>query len=265
MADYDSRTPLQLAVAGGHNKLHLTAAGGHNDLVLLLLLEGADVNAVDNFGTTPLLEALRAGHDEAAAILASKGGTVGLQVCAWGGSLESCCSLPAAHRRHQRPPARRPPSAPIRTCVSHSRLSLLSCLSLLSLFSPLSIFTHPQEPGPVLCAAVAAADTDLLQHVLSDGVHPSASDYDQRSPLHIAATKGHLHVARLLVDHHADVAACDSPTVSPSPSAVRQLLREVGAGEAAGGLEDGGEESGGELVVGRERGGVVEGLSRDRS
>ncbi|CAI5511034.1 unnamed protein product [Closterium sp. Naga37s-1] len=90
--------------------------------------------------------------------------------------------------------------------------------------------THPQEAGPVLCAAVAAADTDLLQRLLSHGVHPSASDYDQRSPLHIAAIKGHLHVACLLVDHHADVAARDS--VAATVGVLQKGGREVQGGDA---------------------------------
>ena len=59
---------------------HLAAANGHDIVVTFLLLEGADVNCRDNFGTTPLLEALRAGHDSTAKLLKDKGATVDLQV-----------------------------------------------------------------------------------------------------------------------------------------------------------------------------------------
>ena len=58
----------------------MAAASGFDEVVKFLLLEGADVNCRDNFGTTPLLEALRAGHDSTAKLLKDKGGIVDLQV-----------------------------------------------------------------------------------------------------------------------------------------------------------------------------------------
>eukprot|EP00850_Spirogloea_muscicola_P014094 SM000099S25200 [mRNA] locus=s99:136265:141912:+ [translate_table: standard] len=57
---------------------HLAASKGFKDMVAFLLLEGVDINAKDNFGTTPLLEALRSNHDETARLLVEKGATVSL-------------------------------------------------------------------------------------------------------------------------------------------------------------------------------------------
>lgn len=59
---------------------HLAAGGGYDEVVRFLIMEGADVNGRDHFGTTPLLEALRAGHDATAKIIMDKGGSVNLQV-----------------------------------------------------------------------------------------------------------------------------------------------------------------------------------------
>jgi ankyrin repeat protein len=49
--------------------------------VALLVKEGTDVNKKDNLGMTPLLEALRGGHDAAAQILVANGAKPLLKVC----------------------------------------------------------------------------------------------------------------------------------------------------------------------------------------
>lgn len=58
----------------------MAAASGFDEVCRFLILEGADVNCRDNFGVTPLLEALRAGHDITAKLLKEKGAIVNLQV-----------------------------------------------------------------------------------------------------------------------------------------------------------------------------------------
>eukprot|EP00004_Rigifila_ramosa_P011933 TRINITY_DN255_c0_g1_i1.p1 TRINITY_DN255_c0_g1~~TRINITY_DN255_c0_g1_i1.p1 ORF type:complete len:1315 (+),score=323.10 TRINITY_DN255_c0_g1_i1:52-3996(+) len=64
--DYDRRTPL-----------HLTASEGHAEATLFLLENGADVNAVDRFGNTPLLDAVRSGKKHIVDILLNQGATSG--------------------------------------------------------------------------------------------------------------------------------------------------------------------------------------------
>ncbi len=53
--------------------LHNAAAQGHLRLVSQLLLEGADVNAQDVYGATPLVCAVYAGHVEVVKLLLAKG------------------------------------------------------------------------------------------------------------------------------------------------------------------------------------------------
>eukprot|EP00903_Cladosiphon_okamuranus_P019236 g17689.t1 len=83
--DFDGRTPLAWAVDEGHlavaetllaagadinrrghehsgSPLHDAASSGHDEMVTLLLKEGAEKDATDEVGQTPLMWAVRAGH-----------------------------------------------------------------------------------------------------------------------------------------------------------------------------------------------------------
>jgi len=62
----------------------------------------------------------------------------------------------------------------------------------------------------ILCALAAKNDVVNIKAILSiSGINPSASDYDGRSPLHVACDEGHFETAKLLVEHGADVNATD--------------------------------------------------------
>jgi hypothetical protein len=61
----------------GRSALHLAAAGGHLAILQVLLQQRGtplEVNALDRFERTPLQDAVRCGHDSCAALLQSKGG-----------------------------------------------------------------------------------------------------------------------------------------------------------------------------------------------
>ena len=60
--DYDQRTAM-----------HLACAGGHEDIIKLLISEGCDVNVLDRFGRTPLYEACLNRHDGCVNLLRPEG------------------------------------------------------------------------------------------------------------------------------------------------------------------------------------------------
>lgn len=98
----------------------------------------------DNFGNTPLLEAVKHGHDRVASLLHSKGAKL-----------------------------------------------------------------HLKDAGSQLCAAVARGDSDFIRRILNYGVDPNSSDYDHRTPLHIAAADGLYSIAKILLEAGASVFAID--------------------------------------------------------
>jgi len=52
----------------------------------------------------------------------------------------------------------------------------------------------------LLCAAAAAGDLNAVQEMVSDGAPAASAGYDQRTPLHLAATAGQTAVVRFLLE-----------------------------------------------------------------
>lgn len=66
-----------------------------------------------------------------------------------------------------------------------------------------------EDAGGYLCRVVTDGKIDLLKRLLRFGVDPNCKNYDQRTPLHVAAAEGLHLVASMLVDFGADVLAKD--------------------------------------------------------
>ncbi|GMH05152.1 hypothetical protein Nepgr_006992 [Nepenthes gracilis] len=79
----------------------------------------------------------------------------------------------------------------------HDRVASLLCNEGASL--------NVKDAGSFLCAAVARGDADFLKRVLSNGVNPNSKDYDQRTPLHVAASQGLYLMAKVLIEAGANV------------------------------------------------------------
>lgn len=68
---------------------------------------------------------------------------------------------------------------------------------------------HIKDSGSYLCQAVNDGNNELLRRLLTTGADPSSADYDKRTALHIAAAEGNFGMAKLLIDHGADIYAQD--------------------------------------------------------
>ena len=68
----------------GQTPLHWVASEGHKEIAELLIAGGADVNAKDEFGETPLDWAIRFKHPEVADLLRKHGGKRGAELKAEG-------------------------------------------------------------------------------------------------------------------------------------------------------------------------------------
>ena len=61
-----------------------------------------------------------------------------------------------------------------------------------------------------------------MKSLIASNADPANADYDQRTPLHLAAAAGHLHVVSTLVRHHdIDLDASDIHDNTPLADAIR--------------------------------------------
>ncbi|XP_058097518.1 potassium channel KOR2-like [Magnolia sinica] len=66
-----------------------------------------------------------------------------------------------------------------------------------------------EDAGSCLCKVVTESNVDLLKRLLENGVDPNSKNYDERTPLHIAAAEGLHLVANILIKFGADVLSKD--------------------------------------------------------
>jgi len=73
----------------------------------------------------------------------------------------------------------------------------------------------------------AAADNNIgdCHHLLNNGVNPNCSDYDRRTPLHLAVSEGHTEIAKLLLEFKANPHAEDRWGSTPLSELQRRLTR----------------------------------------
>ncbi|XP_020599433.1 potassium channel KOR1-like [Phalaenopsis equestris] len=78
------------------------------------------------------------------------------------------------------------------------------------------------DAGNQLCAAVSRGDVDFLKRVLCYGADANSKDYDQRTPLHIAACEGLYMISEVLIEAGASVFVVDRWGTTPPDEAQKR-------------------------------------------
>jgi len=159
--------------------LHLAAYFGIETIVQLLLEKGADVNAADQGGWTPLYRASGMGHIDVVKLLLEKG-----------------AHIEAADRGGQTP---------------LYRASGIGHIDVVKLLLEKGAHIEAANRGgqTPLHWASASGHIDVVNLLLEKGAHIEAADRVGQTPLHWASASGHIDVVSLLLEKGADVSAAD--------------------------------------------------------
>ncbi|KAL5982803.1 hypothetical protein ACLOJK_016880 [Asimina triloba] len=159
--------------------LSVNSAAYHGDLYHLkgLINSGADPRKTDYDGRTALHLASSRGYEEIAWFLIQQGANVNC-IDSFGNS---------------------PLFEAVR--AGHDRVSVLLAKN--------GAILNLEDAGSYLCKVVMESNIDLLKRLLENGVDPNSKNYDERTPLHIAAAEGLHLVANVLINYGADVLSRD--------------------------------------------------------
>ncbi len=238
----------------GSTALHLAAAAGSNEVVRLLLDHGAAINLANDRGATALHRAVE--HPATVAILLERGadpdardlqGRTPMHWLAPGGAPESGRLLAdagagVAATDHDG-------QTPLHLAALDANVPLMEFLLARGApreaqarfqTTPLHFAVRSGQPGAVACLLLAEADPDaadefglrplhdaartgrveIAELLLDAGALPSAPDCDGTTPLHVAARHGREVVAHALLDAGADVNALNEQGSRPLHEAV---------------------------------------------
>lgn len=267
----DGLTPLDHAVTSGHLEvarmllnngarvehramdkwtvLHRAARGGHDSLVALLLERGANVLAENHKGGIPLHAAARSGSVRAVELLLNdKSGLSKEQLCKKmrEGSTPRDVAFFTAHfdihkilRVAEVQNQERPFTIgdKIASAIESGKMEKLR-----RLLSETTCATDALIDGrqPALHLAIQEEQSDMVNVLLNHGADINSTGYHNWTPLHIAASIGHLTLTQLCLARGANVAALTDTAQTPLHKAcssksllVVEALLEAGADREA--------------------------------
>ena len=248
--------------------------------VKLLATGGANISAVDRFGSTPLDEAVRVGARPVAAYLTDLGARTAKGEERTARFLYAAAAGDAAVLRFMiangQPPgsadydardalmlavggghfeaattllgAGAPPDAAdafggsaLTEAIKARRADLVALLTA----SGARLGWDAARLSSTLCQAASGGDVALLELYFAAGATGDEGDYDARRPLHIAAADGQAAAVAALIQAGADVNAPDRWGATP----LLEAVKAVAAGKAGPGLIDAVKAAGGVLTL----------------
>ncbi|KAF7822171.1 potassium channel SKOR-like [Senna tora] len=159
--------------------MRINCAAYEGDFYLLkhLISSGADPNKVDYDGRSPLHISASRGYVDIACFLIEQGVNIN-----YPDKFGSTPLLEAIKNGHEE----------VASLLVNARATLTI-----------------DDAGCFLCLTVANKELDLLRKLLAHGINPDSRNYDQRTPLHIAASEGLFKAAELLLEAGASVLSKD--------------------------------------------------------
>ena len=246
-ADYDARTALHLAAASGQTKV----------VEAILQQKAVDVNVLDRWGNSPLLESVRGGHTDVTKQLLAKGAKLLMdasnassELCerARKGDLErirmlllcgvdvnaadyddrTCLHLAASVGDLATVRELVANGANVQSKDRWQNNALADAVreghgevAAVLIGTGATLDYPPLRASSELCDLAHEGKYEQLKMLLDGGCSVNAADYDQRACLHLACTSGNLHIVNLLCERGAEVNTLDTWGNSPLSEAVR--------------------------------------------
>ncbi|KAI9777384.1 MAG: hypothetical protein M1839_008897 [Geoglossum umbratile] len=191
----------------GFYELQIAASFGLTEVVQLLLQRGADVDARDNSGGTPLYRAAENGHDAVVRLLLENGANVDMK--------DVVSGYGAIHRT---------------ALMGHTEVARLL------LERGADVNAKCKDNNTPLVLAIGDGHEPVMRLLLEKGANVEMKDSDGDPPLHSAAYHGNEAMVQLLVEKGADVKAKGKSgrtalwwAAERGHEAVVRLLAEMGA------------------------------------
>ncbi|KAH8744645.1 ankyrin repeat-containing domain protein, partial [Hyaloscypha finlandica] len=194
------------------------AKNGHRGIVRLLLEKGAEVNAQNHFGNSPLSLAVEYGHDLVVEEILTRQ-KLDVDPTQWDGTYSGRTPLHWAAEKGYEKIARslleNGASVNARTAYGNSPLSLATeygrDLVVVEILKRQELYVNPRQwdgtysgRTPLHWAAEKGYEK-IMRLLIGRGADVNARDKAGRTPFTEAAEKGHIDIMRLLLENGADV------------------------------------------------------------